>query len=99
VELAILRVTAESTLIQDEEPTAADLDGEVVLLSVRAGSYFGFNRVATEIWQMLASPCRVNQIFALLSEAHDVDEKILAEEVLPFLQTLADQRLVRLIES
>jgi len=93
-----LSVTIDSVLVQDKEPTTADLDGEVVVLSVRAGSYYGFNQVATEIWSMLAEPCRVGEIFDSLSERHDVDAEILASDVTPFLQTLVEQRLVRVID-
>jgi hypothetical protein len=93
-----LSITIESVLIQDEEPKAADLGGDVVVLSVRAGSYFGFNRVATQIWHMLAEPCRVGAIFDALVEHHDVDAETLSREVAPFLQTLIEHRLVRVVD-
>jgi hypothetical protein len=95
--LTALSVTIDSILVQDKEPTAADLDGGAVILSVRAGSYFGFNQVASEIWTMLAAPCSVGQIFDSLSERHDVDAGTLARDVTPFLQTLLEHRLVRVI--
>jgi hypothetical protein len=93
-----LSVTIDSVLIQDKELTAATLDNDVVVLSIRAGAYFGFNRVATEIWSMLAEPCRVGKIFEQLAEQHDVDDEALARDVTPFLQTLVEQRLVRVID-
>jgi hypothetical protein len=96
--LKALSVTVKSILIRDKEPTAAALDEGVVVLSVRAGAYFGFNRVATEIWGMLAEPCRVGEIFERLAENHDVDDETLARDVTPFLQTLVEQRLVRVID-
>lgn len=96
--LTALNVTIDCVLVQDKEPAAADLDGSVVVLSVRAGSYFGFNTVATEIWNMLAEPCRVGQIFDALTQRHDVDTETLARDVTPFLQTLVENRLVRVID-
>jgi hypothetical protein len=54
--------------------------------------------VASEIWQMLAEPCRVGQIFASLSDNHDVDAQTVVRDVTPFLQTLIDHRLVRVID-
>jgi hypothetical protein len=93
-----LKVTIDSVLVQDEEPRAADLDGGVVVLSMRAGAYFGFNRVATEIWNMLGEPRDVGQIFDSLAERHEVDAKVLARDVLPFLQILIEHRLLRAIE-
>jgi hypothetical protein len=96
--LTALRVTIESVLVQEREPTAADLEDGVVVLSVSAGAYFGFNRVASDIWHMLAEPCRVGRIFDTLSERHDVDAETLTRDVTPFLQALVEHRLVRLIE-
>ena len=92
------RVTIESFLVQDSEPVGADLDGGSVVLSVRAGAYFGFNPMASEIWQMLVEPRRVDQIVAVLSEGYDADAQTIAQDVTPFLQTLVDHRLVRVVD-
>jgi hypothetical protein len=96
---AALPVTVDSVLVQDREPTAVDVDGRIVVLSVRAGSYFDLNRVATEIWCMLAEPCRVSEIYRSLSQLHDVDADTLARDVTPFLQTLMTHRLIRVVCS
>jgi Coenzyme PQQ synthesis protein D (PqqD) len=95
--LARSRITIECILVQDHEPIGADLDGGGMVLSVRAGAYFGFNATANEIWQMLAEPRRVEQIIASLSEGHDVDTQTIARDVTLFLQTLLNDRLVRVI--
>jgi hypothetical protein len=44
---------------------------------------------------MLAEPRRVDEIFRHLSDRHDVDAATLARDVTPFLQTLLNERLVR----
>jgi hypothetical protein len=92
------RVTVESFLVRDNEPVGADLDGGSVVLSVRAGAYFSFNPMASEIWQMLAEPRWVGQILALLSECYDADKQTIAQDLTPFLQALVDHRLVRVID-
>jgi hypothetical protein len=88
----------DSVLIQNGGHSAADLDGGVVVLGLRAGYCFGFNRVASEIWHMLAEPRRVGEILDSLSERHDVDRATLVRDVTPFLQTLVAYRLVRVID-
>lgn len=93
-----MSLTVDSILVQDKEPRAAALEGGTVLLSLRAGAYFGFNPVASEIWDMVAVPCRVGEIFAALEAKHEVDAETLARDVTPFLETLVDQRLLRLVE-
>ena len=92
-----MSVTIDSVLVRDKELAAADVDGHTVVLSLDAGSYFDFNRVATEIWTMFAEPCRVSEIFHRLSNQYDVDLKALTSDVTPFLQTLVEQRLVRIV--
>lgn len=91
-------VTFESILVQDNETVGADLDGGSVLLSLRAGAYFSLNPIASEIWQMLAKPCRVGQIFASLSEGYSVDAQAIANDVTQFLQSLVNHRLVRVVD-
>jgi hypothetical protein len=93
-----LRVTIESILVQDNEPVGANIEGGHVLLSVRAGAYFSFNPMGSEIWQMLAEPCPVSELFVSLSEGYYVDAQIITRDVTPFLQTLVDNRLVRVID-
>jgi coenzyme PQQ synthesis protein D (PqqD) len=83
--------------VRDKELAAADVGGCAVVLSLDAGSYFDFNQIASEIWRMLAEPRRVSKIFYALSKRHDVDAKTLVRDVTPFLQTLVEERLVRMI--
>ena len=90
-----LTVTIDSVLVRENELAMADVDGRAVVLSLTAGSYFDFNQIATEIWGMLTEPRRVDEIFRRLSDQHDVDPATLARDVTPFLQTLLNERLVR----
>jgi len=99
VESSRLSITNESVVVRDNQLAVADLDGCAVVLSVGGGSYFDFNRAGTEIWNMLAEPCRVSEIFHRLSQQHDVDQETLSRDVTPFLQTLIDERLVRMVAS
>ena len=93
-----MRITIESVLVQDTEPVGADLDGGSVLLSLRASAYFSLNPMASEIWQMLAEPCCVGQLFASLSDGYSVDTQTVAHDVTPFLQSLVNNRLARVVD-
>ena len=94
-----MSITVASVLVREKELTVADVDGRTVVLSLAAGSYFDFNRVATEIWDMLAEPCRVGEIFRRLSDQHDVDVATLARDVTAFLQTLVNEQLVQVLAA
>ena len=90
-------MTIDSVLVRDTTLAAADVDGRTVVLSLNAGAYFDLNPVATEIWDMLAQPCRVSDIFSSLCEGHAVEGETLARDVTLFLQNLIDERLVQVI--
>ena len=88
-------VTVDSVLVRDMTVAAAPIDSGVAVLDLRAGNYVALNAVAGEIWFMLSEPRRVNQIFDVLAADYGVDRATLLRDVLPFLQTLIDKRLVR----
>jgi hypothetical protein len=92
-----LNLTVNSVLVQETGLSATELDGRVVVLSLQAASYFDFNKVAGEIWGMLSSPRRVEDILQKLSQHHDVDIEIMTRDVMSFLQSLVTQRLVRIV--
>jgi hypothetical protein len=92
-------ISAECVVVQDSEPIATTVDDEVVMLSVRAGAYFGLNGVGSEIWNMLREPQRVGDMCAALSSLYDVDEQILARDVACFLQALVERGLARIVED
>jgi hypothetical protein len=92
-------VTIDTVLVRDSEPVAANIDQEVVMLSVRAGAYFGLNEVGGEIWNMLAEPRRIEEICHALSQRYDVEHERMTREVIQFLEVLVEQRLVRVVDG
>jgi hypothetical protein len=92
-------MTSQTVVVRDSELTPAVVEGQAVVLSLRAGSYFEFNVVGTEIWNMLVQPRSVGQIFDELSRAFDVDMKAVERDVRPFLQHLIRHGLLHVIES
>lgn len=87
----------DTILVQDSEPTSTIVRENKVLLSIRAGAFFRLNRVGEEIWNTLAVPRRVGEIFDMLAQTHDVDIDTLTREVTEFLDTLISRRLVKIV--
>jgi hypothetical protein len=86
----------DSIVSQDDEPIASHLDSEVVMLSVRAQSYFGLGEVGSEIWEMIAQPRRVAEICAEFVRRYAVEPAVCEREVVAFLTMLLQHRLIRL---
>jgi Coenzyme PQQ synthesis protein D (PqqD) len=88
----------ESVVVRDDEPIAAKVDGEVVMLSARAESYFGLDAVGSEIWNMIEQPRRVAEICAALVASYDVEPATCERDVIKFLDDLLGRGLIRLVE-
>jgi hypothetical protein len=91
-------ISEDTILARDSEPIAASVGEEVFILSIRAGAYFGFNAVGSEIWKMLAQPRRVGELYAALAESFDVDLNTIAQETSVFLNALLEQGLIRSVD-
>jgi hypothetical protein len=87
-------ITADSLVAQSQEPMAAKVDNEVVLLSVATGQYYGFSEPGSEVWNRIAAPTRIGPLCAALAEEFDADVETITRDVLTFLGQLAEYRLI-----
>ncbi len=71
-------------------------DGQVVLMDVHEGTYYGLNRMGARIWEMIQSPRSVGDIVDTLLESYEVAEGRCLEEVSALLSDLASRSLVEI---
>jgi hypothetical protein len=81
----VMLVQASSRIV------SCELEGEAVLLDPQAGLYFGLNDVGAAIWTMLASPCRLSDLYGAVVNRFDVDEDTCRDDV----RTLVEELLAR----
>ena len=67
----------------------AQLGDELVALDPSAGHCFGFNEVATWVWQRLAQPATFNQLRDGLLEEFDVEPAQCSDELQELLEDLS----------
>lgn len=67
---------------------ATRLDDELVLLSLERDSYFSTGPVGARIWELIATPCTVPELVAMLMKAFEVDEAQCRQDVEDFLTRL-----------
>lgn len=75
---------------------STNLAGEVVILDIERGIYFGLERVGTLIWELLQAPRPVSEIIERVVAEYDV-ERIAAEaDVQALLADLARHGLIEI---
>ncbi|HET9718132.1 MAG TPA: PqqD family protein [Pseudolabrys sp.] len=92
-----MSLSLSSTLVQETGLSATEVDGRIVVLSLKAGSYFDLNKVASEIWAMLSTPRSIKEILQELSLHYRLEAETPASDVIRFLQLLLAEQLVRCI--
>lgn len=84
----------ESRLTRAEGLLATELDGELVLMSIEQGSYYGMERTARRIWDLLETPLGVEELCQRLSAEYGVELETCQRDVLPYLERLLEEGLV-----
>ena len=77
----------------------AEIDDEIVALSIEQGTCYGMNRVASRIWNLLAKPIRISDLCATLVASYRVDHDVCKRQVLDLLEELRAEGLIVALED
>jgi hypothetical protein len=88
---------ADSTIIsRSPAVVTAEVDGEVVMMSIEKGQYFGLDDIGSDIWKRLDPPCAFSDLIDHLAADYDADRAGIAADVRALLATMAAHDVVRL---
>ena len=73
----------------------ADLGAELMALDVDAGTCFGFNSVATDVWRQLACPRSFREIRDALLAEYEVGDEQCTAELSELMKSFVEMGLVR----
>jgi len=82
------RIARCSTLL------STDLDGEVVLMSIERGNYYGLERTARRIWELLETPKTVGDLCACLGKEYAAQRETIEADVKKFVGKLLEEAVV-----
>jgi hypothetical protein len=69
-------------------------DGDLVILSVEQGLYFGLNSMGARIWELIQTPQKVADLRDRLLAEYEVDEEECLAELLSLLEKLEAHGLI-----
>lgn len=94
--LPVATLTLDSVLSQHPDQVATEVDGEVLMMNVDSGNYYGLNEVASFVWNTLAEPTTVRDLCTAIYSEFDVERERCETDTLVFLQNLFNDGLVKL---
>ncbi len=72
----------------------AEVDNEIVALSIDTGFCYGLNPVGARVWRMLGDPIRVADICSKLTSEYQVDPETCQSEVIALLEDLRAEGMI-----
>ena len=87
----------DSTIIsRSPSVLTAEVDGEVVMMSIEQGQYFGLDDIGSDIWKRIEPPCSFAALIDGLAVGYDADRATILADVHSLLLRMAEQDVVRL---
>lgn len=88
-------LTLDSIVRQAEGQVSSEIDGEVVLMDIKQGNYYGMNPVLSRIWKLIGSEqVQVSELCRKLTEEYEVSAEECAHDVLESLEKLRREHLI-----
>lgn len=88
-------VTTRSIVVRSSEPFSAEIDGQMLLMGVDQGLYFGLDEIAGDIWRRLEFPIAVADLCAGLATDYDGESEVITRDVIDLLTRMANRGLVK----
>jgi len=89
-------LTSDSRIALSKQQRSCDLAGEMAIVNLANGVYYGLDPTGARIWKLLAEPLTLDQLCRALAGVYDVDRSRLDSDVRAFVGDLAEQGLVEI---
>ena len=89
-------ITDATILTRSPTVLAAEVDGEVVMMSIEQGRYFGLDDIGSDIWKRLEPPCSFSALIDGLVADYAADRATIAADVRALLDRMMADDVVRL---
>ena len=87
-------LSISSTPVVAKEHVSADLVGEIVIVNLNNGVYYGLDGVGYRVWDLIQKPITIEALRDVLVEEYDVDQQRMESDLMTFFQRLEAEGLV-----
>jgi hypothetical protein len=88
---------ADATLVsRSPSVLTAEVDGEIVMMSIERGRYFGLDDIGSDIWKRIEPPCSFATLIDALAADYEADRATIVTDVQNLLSRMVEQDVVRL---
>lgn len=92
-----MTIGMNSEVVRNNMMISTPMDSDVIILNMAKNNYTGLNDIGRVIWDMLEKPCRVDDLCCRLSVDFKETPEHIAEDVIPFLEELESDTLIKVV--
>ncbi len=90
------RVTTNSIVVVSKDQVSSDLAGEIAILNLKAGAYYGLDDVGARVWNLIQKPKRVSEVRDAILEEYEVEPDRCEQDLLALLEKMAAEELIEI---
>jgi hypothetical protein len=87
-------LASDAVIAASPDAIMSDVDGEIMLIMVSTGRYFGLDAVGGEVWRRIQQPVHIGELVEGLKAHFKGDEAVIEREALAFVNILSDRGLL-----
>ncbi|MBE9005961.1 lasso peptide biosynthesis PqqD family chaperone [Fortiea sp. LEGE XX443] len=84
------------SVVASKEQICSELQGEVVILDIKTGAYYGLNEVGASIWNYIQSPKTVEEIQEAILAEYEIEAEVCKRDISALLKDLAAKGLIEI---
>lgn len=84
----------DSIVVAVEDQVSSDLGGEVAILDLKVGVYYGLDEVGARVWELIQEPRVVGDVRDVLIEEYEVVPERCERDLFALLERLAEEGLI-----
>jgi hypothetical protein len=84
-------------IVRAENLMSSPMDDEIVILNMDKNNYVGLDEIGARIWELLEKPCRLDDLCERLSAEFEATHEQITSDLVPFLEELKGEGLIRLV--
>ena len=92
-------ISKESTVVVSSDQISSDLAGEVVMLNLKNGTYYGLNEVGAHIWNLMQAPQSVAAVRDAILDEFEVEPERCEGDLLALLRDLEAAGLIEVRDA
>ena len=82
----------QSIVCRNPDIVTNEIDGNIVMMSISEGTFFGLHDVGSAIWYLVENPTTIENIIIHILEKFDVSKEQCQSDILRFIEAMIEKK-------